>query len=258
MRQEPFYFHNDGQLIAGTLHLPDGPGPHPGVIFCHGFTGHKGETHFLFVKASQALASRGIASLRFDFRGSGESEGEFVDMTASAEISDARCALSKLAGVPEVDRKRLGVVGLSLGGLVAACTAGREPNMVKSVVLWSAVAESMLMKRTTADPESARLLRERGWLDVAGLKLGAGFFADVAKLDPVAELAGSQAPVLIVHGTADASVPLSHAEKYHAAVSKPGRRVKYMPLDAVDHTFNRVDWEATVIDATAKWLMETL
>jgi len=258
MHQKPFYFHNDGQLVAGTLHLPDGPGPHPGVIFCHGFTGHKGETHFLFVKTSRALASRGVASLRFDFRGSGESEGEFVDMTASAEISDARCALSKLAEVEGIDPGRLGVVGLSLGGLVAACTAGREPKMVKSVVLWSAVAESMLMKRTTADPESARLLRERGWLDVAGLKLGAGFFADVAKLDPVAELAGSQAPVLIVHGTADASVPLSHAEKYHAAVSKPGRRVNYMPLDGVDHTFNRVDWEATVIDATAKWLMETL
>jgi len=257
MKQKPFYFHNHNQLIAGTLHFPDGPGPHPGVIFCHGFTGHKSEAHFLFVKASRALAGRGMASLRFDFRGSGESEGEFVEMTPSAEISDARCALRAFAGEAEVDERRLGVIGLSLGGLVAACTAGREP-MIKSVVLWSAVAENTRLSQIAADDDMRRQLDSRGWIDLGGLKLGRDFLKDSATIDPIEELAKSNAPVLIIHGTADASVPFKHAEKYHAVLNTPGRKVKLTLMEGVDHTFNRLDWEASVIEATADWLKETL
>jgi len=254
--QKPLYFENEGQLVAGTLHLPDGPGPHPGVIFCHGFTGNKGETHFLFVKASRELEAHGIASLRFDFRGSGESDGEFCDMTALTEISDARRAFHVLAEQPEVDAARLGVVGLSLGGMVAACVAGREPG-VKSTVLWAAVADMGLMSKLFIS-ENHSLLETQGWVDIGGLKLGAGFFRDTAKVDPVAEIAASKSPVFIIHGEADTAVPVSHAEKYFAALRKPTRKVSKLILHGSDHTFNRVAWEAEAISATALWLEKTL
>ena len=253
--QKPLYFENQGQLIAGTLHLPDGPGPHPAVVFCHGFTGNKGETHFLFVKASRELAAHGIASLRFDFRGSGESEGEFSDMTPLTEVSDACRALHVLADQPEVDADRLGVVGLSLGGLVAACVAGREPS-VKSTVLWAAVAEIRLMSKLTNEDRS--LLDTQGWMDIGGLKLGAGFFRDTTKIDPVAEIAASKSPVLIIHGESDAAVPVSHAEKYFAALRSLSRKVSKLILHEADHTFNRVGWEAEAISATVLWLEKTL
>src|SRR2546426_5960176 len=54
----------------------------PGVVLFHGFTGDRMESHWLFVKCSRALALAGIASLRFDFYGSGESEGEFSEDVA--------------------------------------------------------------------------------------------------------------------------------------------------------------------------------
>ena len=253
--QKPLYFENKGQLIAGTLHLPSAPGPHPGVIFCHGFTGHKAEAHFLFVKAARELAKRGIASLRFDFRGSGESEGEFSEMSPATEIDDARRALHVLAEQPELDATRLGVVGLSMGGLVAACVAGREPS-IRSTVLWAAVAERSIMSRLTQ--ENRALLDTQGWMDIGGLKLGRIFFDNDGKIDPLAEIAGSKSAVLIVHGKADAAVPVDHAEKYLAAVGQPGRKKRKLVLDEADHTFNRVGWEAEVINATASWLEETL
>ena len=109
-------FANEGQQIAGTLHLPNGVGPHPGVLLCHGFTGMRLEAHFLFVKMSRALERAGFASLRFDFRGSGESEGEFREMTVETEVSDALKAVDVFCEVPEVDGGRIGVIGLSLGG----------------------------------------------------------------------------------------------------------------------------------------------
>ena len=57
----------------------------PGVVLFHGFTGDRMESHWLFVKCSRALARAGIASLRFDFYGSGESEGEFSEVTLQGE-----------------------------------------------------------------------------------------------------------------------------------------------------------------------------
>ena len=249
--QKPLYFQNENQMIAGVLHTPEGRGPFAGVILCHGFTGNKVETHFLFVAMSRELERRRIASLRFDFRGSGESEGEFVDMTPSAEVSDARQALHVLAKQPEVDAARLGVIGLSLGGLVAACTAGREPA-VRSVVLWAPVAETLSVLRTGDT-------KPQGWTDIGGLKLGAGFAEDVAKLQPVEELGRSKAPVLVLHGAADQSVPVSHGRSYvDRAKLMPGRRADIRVIEGADHTFNRVDWTQTVIEATADWLAETL
>ena len=254
--QKPLYFENEGQRIAGTLHVPEGKGKFPGVILCHGFTGNKGETHFLFVKASRELARCGIASLRFDFRGSGESEGEFNEVTPSSEISDARRALAVLAKQPQIDRERLGVVGLSMGGLVAACITGREPS-IRSTVLWSAAAE-LWPGPGANEPEKQKQMKTRGWIDIGGLKLSAGFFGDFGKIHPLQEIARSTSSMLIIHGKADPVVPFNHAERLYAAVHTRGRKARLALLDGVDHTFNRVDWEGKVIRMTAAWLQKTL
>jgi len=255
--QKPLYFENEGQFLAGTLHLPDGAGPLPGVIFCHGFSGNKIESHFLFVAAARRLAKRGIASLRFDFRGSGESEGEFVDMTVSDEISDARAALNVLARQPEINAARLGIVGLSLGGLVAACAAAREPE-VRSTVLWAAVADLAAVVNKTRTAEDDLQISSRGWTDLRGLKLGQPFLDDMTDLRPADELAASDSALLIIHGSADESVPVQQAAVFFAKAQRPGRKIKKLVVEGSDHTFNSVDWSDTVINETAAWLGETL
>ena len=113
-------------------------------MMCHGFTGNRIEAHFIFVKAARALAQAGIAAFRFDFRGSGESGGRFEDMTVPGEIADARTAVQVLARQPRMDRARIGILGLSLGGMVAANTAAREPA-VRSLALWCATANPTSM-----------------------------------------------------------------------------------------------------------------
>jgi hypothetical protein len=77
--------------MRGMLHLPersDFRPPWPAVALYHGFTGSRTEARFLFVSFSRLLARHGIASARFDFLDSGESDGEFQDMTLSGEIED--------------------------------------------------------------------------------------------------------------------------------------------------------------------------
>ena len=80
-------FKNHGQRIVGMTRAP-------ALLICHGFTGDKVENHFIFVKMARRLADAGFFAMRFDFRGSGESEGDFSDMTVPAEIDDARVALA--------------------------------------------------------------------------------------------------------------------------------------------------------------------
>jgi len=94
-----------GLTLRGMLHVPDGAvGKVPVVAIYHGFTGNKMEPHFIFVKLSRALEKKGIASVRFDFAGSGESDGDFIDMTISGEISDAKCILDYAYGLDFADK----------------------------------------------------------------------------------------------------------------------------------------------------------
>ena len=93
----------DGQKVVGTLALPDGASTPPVVLLLHGFTGSRDELEIpavkegIFERAARMWADKGFASLRIDFRGSGESEGKFEDTTLDGQVKDALAALDYLA-----------------------------------------------------------------------------------------------------------------------------------------------------------------
>jgi dipeptidyl aminopeptidase/acylaminoacyl peptidase len=255
--QEPFYFRHKGALLAGTLHLPPGRSRCPAVALFHGFTGQRCEPNFIFVRLSRRLEEVGIASLRFDFRGSGESEGEFEDMTPLGEVSDGRAALRQLRNVKRIDPKRLGILGFSLGGLVAALVAAKEPAL-KSVVLWAAVARPERTRRGNLTIRQQAILEKTGRLDIGGMYAGRAFWRERGKIDPLAALARSKAPVLIVHGTGDKSVPYSDSTLFLRTARARGIRAERLPVDGANHVFSSVPWRNSVVEATVKWLRETL
>ncbi|PKP55158.1 hypothetical protein CVT91_16415, partial [Candidatus Atribacteria bacterium HGW-Atribacteria-1] len=75
-REEYVTLEVNDQKLRGMVHFPSGRGPFPAVALFHGFGGQRMEPHFIFVKLSRLLAKNKIITARFDFRGSGESEGE--------------------------------------------------------------------------------------------------------------------------------------------------------------------------------------
>ncbi len=255
--QKAHYFKNKGQFLAGTLHLPAGRKPCPGVVILHGFTGWKCEPHFIFVELSRRLADAGIASLRFDFRGSGESEGLFEDMTPLEELSDARAALAELRGQRRIDSRRLGVVGLSLGGMIAALLAGKERS-IKSVVLWSAPARPDKLFKAARPKKDLKRIREEGRLDIGGLYLGNAFLETLPGIDPPAELAKSRAPALVIHGSGDEGVPYSHSGDFLRAGKARGIRTERLRIEGSDHVYSSIPWRNEVIEATVSFLKETL
>ncbi len=257
MPEELIHFTNEGLRLYGMLHQPEGAGPHPAVMILHGFTGQRIEPHRLFVKLARQLTAAGVAALRFDFRGSGESEGEFADMTILGEVSDALAGLDWLAAQSGIDPDRLGVLGLSLGGCVAAITAGRRPEQVRALTLWSAVArpERIFRRRMDDFPAEQRPIRVEGGYDIGGNILGDAFLAELPQVQPLAEVARYAGPALIVHGAQDDVVPPTDADAYEAAL--PGRVTKHIVAHA-DHTYNRASWEREVLQVSVDFFRSEL
>lgn len=211
-------FSNEGQAIVGTLAMPEGEGPFPVALLLHGFTGTRHELPVLgtedtmFSRAARWLGERGVASLRIDFRGSGESEGAWEDTTFSGQISDTIAALNFVETLEGVDSERISIVGLSQGGLVGAATAGRDAR-VSNLVLWSAVSNPVmsygillgydnLLAGAAAGDEALTIALPWG----AETSLKGPFFEDIFLVDPVAEIAGYGGPLLVITGARDTTV----------------------------------------------------
>src|SRR5690606_7224053 len=103
-------------MIRGTVHIPEGfTGARPCLIFCHGFTANRDEPHFMFVKIARALEKIGVVSIRFDFLGSGESDGEFCDMTINTEVEDCKAVIAYAKSLEFIDENNINLLGFSKG-----------------------------------------------------------------------------------------------------------------------------------------------
>lgn len=240
-------------MLRGAMHVPSGRGPHPGVVLLHGFTGDRMESAFLFVGLSRALEAAGVASLRFDFWGSGESDGEFLDVTMSTERADAPAALDFFKSQPAVDASRLGLMGLSMGGFVTACTLGSRSD-VKAAALWSAAAQSPRRWEERIEAGGREHLARRGWINRGGLQLSQAFLDDLPRHDPYGEIARYRGPVLVIHGTADETVPLEEAQGYvRALAARPGGRSEHLYVEQGGHVFANWDHRQIVYKKTVEW-----
>lgn len=212
-------FQNQGQTIRGTLTMPDAEDRIPIVIILHGFHGQRhempvvGTDEALFQRTARVLAEQGYASLRIDFRGSGESDGEWIDTTCSGQISDALAAVDYVSGLERLDPNRIGILGISHGGLVGASTAGRD-RRIASVVLWAPLANppATFANLFGADTVTAGLTGAVDDLFTTSLPWGSvitlkgSFFRDLYTVDPVAEITAYEGPLLVVVGKNDTIV----------------------------------------------------
>lgn len=150
----------DGISLAGTLTLPEGPGPFPAALLVSGsgaqdrdetIYGHKP----LWVIADY-LARRGIATLRLDDRGVGESQGDFASSTTLDFAMDAESALDFLKKYPGVDPGKIGIIGHSEGGIIAAMVASRLPELAFAILLASpgVLGEELLYQQQAALAEA--------------------------------------------------------------------------------------------------------
>ena len=135
-------FASDGLTLYGTLALPaESEGPFPAALFLHGSgpVDRDGNAAGLEMDAyrqlAHALARAGFASLRFDKRGVGESEGEAGLASRTDLLDDARAALEGLRSQPEVDPTRCVLIGHSEGAYLAPILAVEDESVAGIVLL---------------------------------------------------------------------------------------------------------------------------
>lgn len=250
--EKQIYFDNECQRLYGMIHIPEGKGPWPAVALCHGFTGHRNESHSVFVKLGREMAKHGIAVLRFDFRGSGESEGLFEDMTVQSEISDAKVALDFLANYPDIDTNRIGLLGYSMGGLVAVYVGPADPR-IKAMALWAPAAGMADIVKVSCENASCDL---RGRYDLHGYVVGPEFCRRIHELEPLKTIKSYKGRLLIVHGTQDKTVPPADSEKLFEVAVAPFKEREL--IEGADHTWSSEAFEKAVIDITTNWFRKNL
>lgn len=249
MSEHPFQIAVGAQTVRGTLHLPDGaPGPVPAVLWLHGFRGNRVEAHRAFLEGARRLEKHGIASLRIDFRGCGESDGDFAELTITSMKDDARAALAALRARPEIDGQRVGLVGMSLGCAIAS-QLGDEAALT-AMAFWSPVVFAVpifaRMGLYAAHPELSR----QGWIDSAGYRVGRQFLAELSPLDPLGALALWEKPLYVLYGGEDVVTTTENAEALLSEV--PGAIGECNPQ--ADHVFGTVPWRTWLLDRTEHWM----
>lgn len=225
---------DDGTLLAGTLTLPAGPGPHPAVVFLPGSGRLDRESDTRRVRLSlgtplaQTLAQHGIASLRYDRRGVGATPGDWRSVGFHDNRVDAAAALRALRAHPEIRTEAVGVVGHSEGAVHAMWLGANEHPAAVVLIAgyarpgvdafrWQAerVAETLrgparllrpLVRRFSArHPDHVRATTT-DTARVGGMRTNARWWREQLEYDPRVDLRRIQAPVLALTGEKDLQV----------------------------------------------------
>lgn len=131
---------SDGITLAGTLTIPQSNKPVPAVLLISGMGPNDRDYtmmgHKLFLVLAEYLTQQGIAILRYDKRGVGQSTGTYNNMLTSEDFArDAAAGIEYLNNRPEIDRTRIGIVGHSEGGMIAAMVASQLPSIAFIILL---------------------------------------------------------------------------------------------------------------------------
>jgi fermentation-respiration switch protein FrsA (DUF1100 family) len=220
--------------VAGVLHLPDGPGPWPCVVACHGMGASKDSDKYLLL--GRELPAAGLALARFDFRGSGQSGGRHEDATIETRVADLEGVLDHLAKLPELNG-RFGLLGSSLGGYVALwAAAARAGGAPLPVVTWNAPVS--LRELPGADPEQA----------------GRALVAEVLRGDRDEAPAGV-ARVLVIQADRDEVVPPAHGRRLFERAAEP--RALHV-IAGADHRLSDPDHRREALEQSRRFLLHHL
>jgi uncharacterized protein len=257
----------DGLRLRGTLVTPDTPAGQA-VVLVHGGGVTREEGGF-FTRLAAGLAEAGVASLRYDLRGHGESDGRPEESSLAAHLNDIRVTLAQLQEVSGAST--INLLGTSFGGGLTAYYAAKQPNRLARLVLLNPqlnykdryIDQKPHWSEDFLDATKAQELATQGYINHSPtVKHSRAFLNEVFWIKPNEVLAEITAPTLIVHGTEDTFVPVATSR---TAVQQLHVEHRLVEIEGAQHGFavhedpeyrdpQSQEWQAFVIRTVCEWL----
>jgi len=268
-------FMSRGVAVPATIVTPAagaGNKPFPLVVMAHGHGGSRQEGGGYSLVA-ETMAEQGIASIRMDFPGCGDSGESFTQNNLGNMLLDLQAArvFAESEADINIDSDRVGLLGYSMGGRLVALLSEIDPTY-KAMVMWTpAVGNSSAREiNSLGGPDAYANLRERAretgeaeyttrW--GSSLKVGYRWFVDLEETRPLAALAKFSGPLLVIYGDQDDVVfPATSESAIDAArnSSEVRRHVVAGAAHALGFYTNKPEFAAEVVNATADFLSEHL
>ncbi|HIE50302.1 MAG TPA: alpha/beta fold hydrolase [Armatimonadetes bacterium] len=272
--ERPLTFEHEGQRLFGLLRTPNEGGKR-GIVLLHGWSGYRIGPGRLLAEAARQFCAAGYATLSFDFRGRGESEGEVGEANLNTMIADAVTAV-------EVLRRETRVTRVTLLGLCSGCEvaigASLADEAIDSLALWSAPifsGELTFRRRARRAQRNLqaylqKLFRPETWGKLVTGRLnwrlifraltGGRSGEDQAVKEDVpateeqmAEFAAFRGPLLFIYGANDPETP-DAAQFYRTYCERVGVPHEFHFVAGANHNFYSLAWKREVIETTLNWL----
>ena len=251
MEQQIYFYNQQGEKIAGTLHSPERHAG-GGVIFGHCFTCSR---HTRIIREiCNELAEKDILALRFDFSGNGQSEGEFSASNYSKQIAEMQTATAVIA---EKGARRIGLAGHSMGAVIVVLAAART-RTVKAVCALAGRLSGLNATHFFSQKQ-LKELKDTGRVSFnsrgRSLQLSTQFFADAKQYDLPEIVKSLQTPLMVVHGDADEIIPVQNA--YLAKTLNP-EYTELVVISGADHMFSAEMHRNQTSKLVVNWFKEHL
>lgn len=242
--------NQNGDMIAGRLEMPIDEQPTHIGLFSHCFTCSK--EFFAPTKVSKALADRGIAMMRFDFTGLGDSEGDFSSSSFSTNIGDLCAGAQFLEDEYGIAPSLL--IGHSFGGTTSLAATQHLPAVEAVATIGSPQDPSHVMRHFE---QHQQLLERDGFIEieVAGRKytLKKSFMDDLGSHDVEKNTRDFDGAVFVFQSPEDDMVDWKNAEVIYERASDPRFLIR---MDGVSHMLDRPEEAAMVAYVLSSWLQD--
>lgn len=241
MKNEGVVIKGNGYNLSGTIIKPEGNEKVPAVIFYHGMIS---QSKPRYVKRAEELVKLGIASLCFDFRGCGESEGKLGKLSLKDWLDDSFLAFDFLINQSFVDKDRIGIMGKSFGGEMAALVT--QERIVKSIVLHAPAVypDEWFGDKFTWDEELSQKRKEYRNSKRA---------LDNMAIRAIGKFKGA---LLVVGSELDDTCPRAIVEGYCQHAGAQNKRIEW--IKGADHSLKNEFHNQQLTKLMTAWFLKTL
>ncbi len=250
IQQEISFQSKDGKVFNGTLRIPREDGKYPGVLICHGFLENKDVG--LIADIANGLSYYGFVTYRFNFLYEGDvAKTGLEQMTLTQQVEDIRDAIEFLKTIPQVDTRRIILMGHDLGG-VSCLLANHEE--IDGIILLNVRVDTKAFLMSYITELDLKEWLKTSWITLMDVNLHKDVYKDMVRYDVIKEIKDEKVPILIIHGTNDKRCPTEDAR----TLFQNAKNAHLELIDGADHYFSDSQQKLYAIQMISDWIGKIL